>query len=155
LAGSRLRRKSSRSSLGHNNGPKIRPTGKSIEPRGTQHGQRNRPALARESVWEVGRIYETHGGPDNLRWFWSTTVNGPMTRSGRVWRERTALCGAEAFARSAGTTLSDQQGRKLIQCRDARHSHPEYARRDLRWFWSLTWPSADALRSGGDLGRGG
>jgi hypothetical protein len=34
--------------------------------------------------WDVGRIYETRGGPDNLRWFWSMTVNGPMTRSGRV-----------------------------------------------------------------------
>ena len=34
--------------------------------------------------WEVGRIYETRGGPDSLRWFWSLTVNGPMTRSGRV-----------------------------------------------------------------------
>jgi hypothetical protein len=34
--------------------------------------------------WEVGRIYETRGGPNNLRWFWSMTVNGPMTRSDRV-----------------------------------------------------------------------
>ena len=34
--------------------------------------------------WEVGRIYETRGGPDNLRWFWSLTVSGPMTRSDRV-----------------------------------------------------------------------
>src|SRR6185312_2065560 len=34
--------------------------------------------------WEIGRIYETRGGPDNLRWFWSMTVNGPMTRSDRV-----------------------------------------------------------------------
>ena len=34
--------------------------------------------------WEVGRIYQTRGGPDNLRWFWSMTVNGPMTRSDRV-----------------------------------------------------------------------
>ena len=34
--------------------------------------------------WEVGRIYETRGGPDNLRWFWSLSVNGPMTRAGRV-----------------------------------------------------------------------
>jgi hypothetical protein len=34
--------------------------------------------------WEVGRIYQTRGGPDSLRWFWSLTVNGPMTRSGRV-----------------------------------------------------------------------
>ena len=34
--------------------------------------------------WKVGRIYETRGGPDNLRWFWSMTVNGPMTRADRV-----------------------------------------------------------------------
>ena len=34
--------------------------------------------------WNVGCIYETRGGPDSLRWFWSLTVNGPMTRSDRV-----------------------------------------------------------------------
>ena len=34
--------------------------------------------------WDVGRIYQTRGGPDSLRWFWSMTVNGPMTRSDRV-----------------------------------------------------------------------
>ena len=36
--------------------------------------------------WRVGfgRIYETRGGPDSLRWFWSMAVNGPMTRSDRV-----------------------------------------------------------------------
>jgi hypothetical protein len=34
--------------------------------------------------WDVGRIYETRGGPDNLRWFWTLTVNGPMTRAHRV-----------------------------------------------------------------------
>ena len=34
--------------------------------------------------WAVGRIYETLGGPDHLRWFWSMTVTGPMTRSDRV-----------------------------------------------------------------------
>jgi hypothetical protein len=34
--------------------------------------------------WNIGRIYETRGGPDNLRWFWSMTVNGPMTRADRV-----------------------------------------------------------------------
>ena len=27
---------------------------------------------------------QTRGGPENLRWFWSMTVNGPMTRSNRV-----------------------------------------------------------------------
>jgi hypothetical protein len=31
-----------------------------------------------------GRIYETRGGPDNLRWFWSMTLNGPMARSDRA-----------------------------------------------------------------------
>jgi uncharacterized protein (DUF736 family) len=34
--------------------------------------------------WEVGRIYQTRGGPDSLRRFWSLTVNGPMTPSDRV-----------------------------------------------------------------------
>ena len=34
--------------------------------------------------WEIGRIYQTRGGPDSLRWFWSMTVNGPMTRSALV-----------------------------------------------------------------------
>ena len=32
--------------------------------------------------WAIGRIYETRGGPDHLRWFRSMTVD-PM-RSGRV-----------------------------------------------------------------------
>ena len=26
----------------------------------------------------------TRGGPDSLRWFWSMTVNGPVTRADRV-----------------------------------------------------------------------
>jgi hypothetical protein len=34
--------------------------------------------------WDVGRIYETRGGPDSLRWFWSLTVNGPMPRADGV-----------------------------------------------------------------------
>jgi hypothetical protein len=25
--------------------------------------------------WEIGRIYQTRGGPDSLRWFWSTNAN--------------------------------------------------------------------------------
>jgi hypothetical protein len=28
-------------------------------------------------------VYESRG-PDSLRWFWSLTVNGPMTRADRV-----------------------------------------------------------------------
>jgi hypothetical protein len=34
--------------------------------------------------WAVGRIYETRGGPDHLRWSWSLTVDPPMARSDRV-----------------------------------------------------------------------
>ena len=40
--------------------------------------------------WEVGRICQTRGGPDSLRWFCSLTVNGPMTRADRVatWKRQ-------------------------------------------------------------------
>jgi hypothetical protein len=34
--------------------------------------------------WNIGRIYQTRGGPEHLRWFWSLTVNGPMTRADKV-----------------------------------------------------------------------
>ena len=34
--------------------------------------------------WAIGRIYETRGGPDSLRWFWSIIVTCPMTRSDQV-----------------------------------------------------------------------
>ena len=29
-------------------------------------------------------VYESRGGPDSLRWFWSFTLHGPMTRSDRA-----------------------------------------------------------------------
>ena len=32
----------------------------------------------------IGRIYQTRGGPEHLRWFWSLTMNPPMARSGKV-----------------------------------------------------------------------
>ena len=25
--------------------------------------------------WEIGRIYQTRGGPGSLRWFWSTNAH--------------------------------------------------------------------------------
>jgi hypothetical protein len=34
--------------------------------------------------WDIGRIYETRGGPEHLRWFWSFAVQGPMTRADKV-----------------------------------------------------------------------
>jgi len=57
----------------------LRPTG--LVPGSTRTG-RDYSVYTRE--WEVGRIYQTRGGPDSLRWFWSITVNGPMTPSDRV-----------------------------------------------------------------------
>jgi hypothetical protein len=30
--------------------------------------------------WDIGGSYETRGGPERLRWFWSFAVQGPMTR---------------------------------------------------------------------------
>jgi hypothetical protein len=33
--------------------------------------------------WAIGRIYQTRGGPDHLRWFWSLSVNPPMARSNK------------------------------------------------------------------------
>ena len=35
-------------------------------------------------AWVRGLREGRGGGPDSLRWFWSLTVNGPMTRSDRV-----------------------------------------------------------------------
>ena len=34
--------------------------------------------------WDIGRIYESRGGPEHLRWFWSFAVQGPMTRADKV-----------------------------------------------------------------------
>jgi hypothetical protein len=48
--------------------------------------------------WDVGRIYQTRGGPDTLRWFWSMTVNGPMTRSDRVALGTAVVSGLLAIA---------------------------------------------------------
>ena len=61
--------------------------------------------------WEVGRIYETRGGPDSLRWFWSLT--GPMTRSDRV----ATLEEAKTQFRRAGTP--GRRGRSWKRCYDA------------------------------------
>jgi hypothetical protein len=58
--------------------------------------------------WEVGRIYQTRGGPDSLRWFWSLWSDdalgsggdprgsqgaifrraGTLGRRGRSWKRR-------------------------------------------------------------------
>jgi hypothetical protein len=54
--------------------------------------------------WEVGRIYQTRGGPDNLRWFWSMTANGPMTLrwSSQCMELLTAMVAFVAFAAQYG-----------------------------------------------------
>jgi hypothetical protein len=61
---------------------KLRPIGLGS---GIDKDHKDRPDYAVYSgEWEVGSIYETPDGPDNLQWFWSLNLNGPMTRSGRV-----------------------------------------------------------------------
>ena len=46
---------------------------------------KDRPDLHRlQRRWAIGRIYETRGGPDHLRWFWSFTITCPMTRCDKV-----------------------------------------------------------------------
>jgi uncharacterized protein (DUF736 family) len=45
--------------------------------------------------WDVGRIYQVRGGPENMRWFWSMTVNGPMTRADRVATLEVAKAGVK------------------------------------------------------------
>jgi hypothetical protein len=46
--------------------------------------------------WDVGRIYQVRGGPENMRWFWSMTVNGPMTRADRVATLEVAKAGVKS-----------------------------------------------------------
>ena len=58
---------------------KLRPTGL-----GSGIGKDRADYTVSSGEWDVGRIYETPDSADNLRWFWSINVNGPMTRSGRV-----------------------------------------------------------------------
>jgi hypothetical protein len=53
--------------------------------------------------WEVSRIYQARGGPANLRWFWSMTVNGPMTRSNRVATPRRGFRRAGTIGRRGRT----------------------------------------------------
>jgi hypothetical protein len=57
-----------------------------LRPSGLGSGiDKDRPDYAVYSgEWKIGRIYQTRGGPDSLRWFWSMNANGPMTRSNRV-----------------------------------------------------------------------
>jgi hypothetical protein len=53
-----------------------------LGPTGSASGS-TRTDLTIQSTGAAGTraIYQTRGGPDNLRWFSSMTVNSPMTRS--------------------------------------------------------------------------
>jgi|SRR6478609_7963746 hypothetical protein len=89
--------------------------------------------------WEIGRIYQTRGGPESLRWFWSMTVNGPMTRSDRVatleaakaqfqkgWEVRTAWAKLEEEAGRGGVA-----GGRAV-CRPAHRLHTANLYTDAR-----------------------
>jgi hypothetical protein len=65
--------------------------------------------------WAVGRIYETRGGPDHLRRFWSLTVNGPMTRSDRGQGAISEQLGRlEGVGGAAGAQLTMTSGAHAI-----------------------------------------
>ena len=57
-----------------------------LRPSGLNSGiDKDRPDyIVCSGQWDVGRIYQARGGPENMRWFWSMTVNGPMARADRV-----------------------------------------------------------------------
>ena len=57
-----------------------------LRPSGLGSGiDKNRPDYtAYTGEWCIGPSTRPRRGPDNLRWFWSMTVNGPMTRADRV-----------------------------------------------------------------------
>jgi hypothetical protein len=69
--------------------------------------------------WEVGRIYQTRRGPDNLRWFWSMTIAGPMTRSDRVatWRKPKRSFGKAGTLGRSGRSWKKVGGRMLLYVR--------------------------------------
>jgi hypothetical protein len=63
------------------NPPLISPMPLRLRPSGPGFGiDKDRPDYGVYSgQWEIGRIYQTRGGPESLRWFWSMNANGPMT----------------------------------------------------------------------------
>ena len=59
--------------------------------------------------WDVGRIYQTRGGPDSLRWFWSLTDRpggDPRGSQGAVSEELGRLEGVGGVGRG-GVNLGD------------------------------------------------
>jgi hypothetical protein len=69
--------------------------------------------------WEVGRIHQTRGGPEHLRWFWSLTVNGPMTRSDRVATLEEAKAQFQKLGRLEGV---DEAGRGALSLTNGRRT---------------------------------
>jgi hypothetical protein len=56
--------------------------------------------------WDIGRIYETRGGPEHLRWFWSFAVQGPMTRSDREGPVSCSLGSLESLGEAGRASLT-------------------------------------------------
>jgi hypothetical protein len=75
--------------------------------------------------WAIGRIYETRGGPANLRWFWPMTVNGRTSDQlvslggvGEVGALKPYECAQNQMLRSARKNPSDSKtGTSLIGAR--------------------------------------
>jgi hypothetical protein len=73
--------------------------------------------------WDVGRIYENRGGPGNLRWFWSMTVNhgNPelLQMATNSLRDRTTPCRPSALrapAEPAPPSREMERGCVLRNC---------------------------------------
>ena len=81
--------------------------------RSTTGIDKDRPDYTVFGGWAIGRIYQTRGGPEHLRWFWAMTVTGLMTRSERV----ATLEEAKAQLRKSWTPGGP--GRRVLHLRTA------------------------------------
>jgi len=68
----------------------------------------------------IGRIYETRGGPDNLRWFWSMTRHRPDDAIGSPlewvdWTGGRAVTSAMTAAAVSGPWLVTRAGCFMVR----------------------------------------
>jgi hypothetical protein len=64
-------------------------------------------------------LSDPRGGPDGLRWFWSLTVNGPMTRADRA----ATLEEAKAQCRKVGSRVAKMDAQHGAASVDNRQLH--------------------------------
>ena len=62
--------------------------------------------------WEVGRIYQTRGGPENMRWFWSDGRHGPMARANGLATREEAKVGVVSDPGASSASIDLRSRRK-------------------------------------------